>query len=58
MNDKWDTRFVVRCYDHPIYMGVYKPTVDCYTCKVLWDMENNPEFPVCGIDLLMMQDEE
>lgn len=51
------TKFVVRCLDHPTYSGRLKPKWDCHTCDVLWNMENNPEYPVCGIDLLVQQED-
>ena len=52
------TKFVVRCLDHLDYTADNKPTTNCISCKMLWQMEHNPEFPVCAIDLLIQQQDE
>ncbi len=50
-----NTRFVVRCGDHPLYRAIFRPRADCETCGILWNMVNNPEFPVCEVDLITDQ---
>jgi len=50
-----ETKFVVRCVDHPTYRAIKKPKAECHTCEVLWQSVHNPEFSVTEADLIIDQ---